>query len=206
MKKIIYIDCGNGAAGDMLLSALFHKTLGRKGVGEVIRLLKIREKFTWSARAVDESGISAFRTVINEEKKREKTFAEIISRIERSAFSRSVREKTKRVFADIARTEAGIHGKSISRIHFHELGWLDSFLEISGFFWGLERLGIDEVTVSPVSVGAGEVNCRHGILPNPAPATLELLKGFIVEGRAVEEEITTPTAAAILKNVSSGSG
>jgi hypothetical protein len=117
-----------------------------------------------------------------------------------------VKEKSKEIFQRIASVEAKIHRKPTDRIHFHEIGGLDSIVDIVGSVWGLQQMGTDEIHVSKVNVGAGFVECEHGVLPVPAPATLSLMKGKPIYSSGVERELLTPTGAAILTSLGSEFG
>jgi len=102
--------------------------------------------------------------------------------------------------------EAKIHRKPIEEVHFHEIGGLDSVVDIVGSVWGLCQMGVDEIHVSKVNVGTGFVKCQHGILPVPAPATLSLMKGKPIYSSGVERELLTPTGAALLTSLGSEFG
>jgi len=108
------------------------------------------------------------------------------------------------VFRRLAEAEAAVHGVSVEAVHFHEVGAVDALVDIIGSCLALEQLGVDEVWCSPLPVGTGVIHCAHGILPNPAPATVSLLAGFPVVRRAIEAELTTPTGAALLTTLSAG--
>jgi len=117
-----------------------------------------------------------------------------------------VKKKSIEVFQRIASVEAEIHRKPPEEIHFHELGGLDSIVDIAGCIWGFRQIGIDELYVSKVNVGSGFVKCEHGILPVPAPATVALMKGKPIYSSGVEMELLTPTGAALLTSLGSHFG
>jgi len=127
------------------------------------------------------------------------TFEEIVAVIEASRLAAPVKSRAIRAFDFLAEAEGRIHGQPKAKVHFHEVGSLDSVVDVVGASIGLEALGIEHVVSSPLALGMGLVRCEHGTLPSPAPATLEIAKGLPVRGWAVEGELTTPTGAAILK-------
>jgi uncharacterized protein (TIGR00299 family) protein len=131
---------------------------------------------------------------------------EILRIIERSGIEAEVKEKSKEIFKRIASAEAKIHQTPMEEVHFHELGGLDSIVDIVGSVWGIRQLGIEKIYVSKVNVGAGFVKCEHGILPVPAPATLSLMEGKPIYSSGVERELLTPTGAAILTTLGSEFG
>ena len=118
----------------------------------------------------------------------------------------SIKEKSIAVFVRLAEAEARIHSTPVEEVHFHEVGAMDSIIDIVGGVAGMEALGIDEVYCSPLHVGSGTVDCAHGTLPVPAPATLELVKGLPIYSTGVTGELLTPTGAAILTTLAQGFG
>jgi hypothetical protein len=117
-----------------------------------------------------------------------------------------IKRKSREVFERIASVEAKIHRKPTEEIHFHELGGLDSIVDIVGSLWGFQQLGIHKLYVSKVNVGSGFVECEHGILPVPAPATLALMRGKPIYSSGAERELLTPTGAALLTTLGSDFG
>ncbi len=124
--------------------------------------------------------------------------------IESSSLTDPVKKTMFEIFENIAAAEAKIHGKEISDIHFHEVGAVDSIIDIASAAIGLERLKIDRVLSSPIPLGSGEIDTSHGRLPIPAPATLEILKGLPVYQGDFDFEVTTPTGAGIVKTIATG--
>jgi uncharacterized protein (TIGR00299 family) protein len=118
-----------------------------------------------------------------------------------SNISQTAKKLAIQVFKKLADAEAQVHGKKPEEIHFHEVGALDSIADIVSACIGLDALGIEKVYCSPLPVGGGIIECAHGVLPGPAPATMELLKDVPVVGGPVAAELVTPTAAAILTTV-----
>jgi uncharacterized protein (TIGR00299 family) protein len=127
------------------------------------------------------------------------TFEEIVAVLETSGLAAPVKSRAIRAFDFLAEAEGRIHGQPKAKVHFHEVGSLDSVVDVVAASIGLDALGIERVVSSPLALGMGLVRCEHGTLPSPAPATLEIARGLPVRGWAVEGELTTPTGAAILK-------
>jgi uncharacterized protein (TIGR00299 family) protein len=123
-----------------------------------------------------------------------------------SPLSQRVRERSLLVFRKLAQAEAGAHGEPVEKIHFHEVGAVDAILDVVGTAICLEMLGVDKVYSSAIHIGAGTVQTAHGLLPVPAPATAELLKGFPVYGRDADAELVTPTGAALLAALAEPAG
>ena len=119
--------------------------------------------------------------------------------IDGSALSQSIKDKAREVFTAIAIAEAKVHGKAVEEVHFHEVGAIDTIIDIVGCLLGLEYLGIEKVFVGKITTGHGFVKCAHGLMPVPAPATAELLQGLPQEKGRVAKELTTPTGAALAK-------
>lgn len=128
-----------------------------------------------------------------------RNLSDIEAIIDASELSDSVKILSKKMFLHVAEAEAKIHGKSVNEVHFHEVGAVDSIVDIIGVAILFDSLDIDRVVVSPVHVGTGFVRCAHGKIPVPAPATLEILKGIPVYSTGIRNELVTPTGAAILK-------
>lgn len=124
---------------------------------------------------------------------------DIMQIINASDLSAGIREKAARVFTAIAEAEAKVHGKTIDEVHFHEVGAVDTIIDIVGCLLGLEYLEIEKIYVSKVTTGYGFVECAHGLMPVPAPATAELLQQLPQVKGVVDREMTTPTGAALLK-------
>jgi uncharacterized protein (TIGR00299 family) protein len=126
--------------------------------------------------------------------------------IEGSDLPDEVKQRGLAIFRRLAQAEAKVHGAPVESIHFHEVGAMDAIVDVMGAAIGLWLLGVEKVYASPVHVGRGTVKCAHGVLPVPAPATLELLKGVPIYGRDVDVELVTPTGAAILTTVTESFG
>jgi hypothetical protein len=128
-----------------------------------------------------------------------RTYREITALIDAAPLSPGVKARSLTAFRLLGEVEARIHGQPLETVHFHELGALDTIVDVVGVALGLERLGVARVFCSPLPMGWGMIAAGHGRLPNPAPATLELLKGLPVYGTDLPGELVTPTGAVILK-------
>jgi len=205
--KIAYFDCFSGASGDMILGSLIDAGLSPKRLREELKKLRIPTVHL-RAKKVLKGGISATQVMVEgkSEKRSHRNLKEILRIVERSGVEAEVKEKSKEIFKRIASVEAKIHQTPMEEVHFHELGGLDSIVDIVGSVWGIRQLGIGKIYVSKVNVGSGFVKCEHGILPVPAPATLFLMEGKPIYSSGVERELLTPTGAAILTTLSSEFG
>lgn len=130
-----------------------------------------------------------------------RTYKDIVNLIESAGFSKEVEETALRVFKKIGLAEGHIHGIALDQVHFHEVGAVDSIVDIVGASILIHQLGIEKVVSSPIPVGCGKVHIDHGIYPVPAPATLEMLKGVPIENSEVRFELTTPTGAAVVSEL-----
>jgi len=130
-----------------------------------------------------------------------RTYADIEKIINKSRINKSVKEKSIDIFHRIAKAEAKIHNRKSSEVHFHEVGAIDSIVDIVGSAAGIDFLGVDECIASTVPLGSGFVKCQHGTMPVPAPATLEILRGVPVYSSNIKSELVTPTGAAILASL-----
>jgi len=205
--RIAYFDCFSGASGDMILGSLIDAGLGLRLLKQELGKLRI-PTINLKVRKVVKAGISATQVIVEgrNEKRSHRNLKEILRIIERSGLEAKLKEKSKEVFERIASVEAKIHRKPMEEVHFHEIGGLDSVVDIVGSVWGLSQIGVDEIHVSKVNVGTGFVKCLHGILPVPAPATLSLMKGRPIFSSGVEKELLTPTGAALLTSLGSQFG
>lgn len=197
--RIAYFDCFSGASGDMILGALIDVGINPKALKEMLKRLGI-SSIHLKVRRVLKAGISGTQVILEgkREKRAHRNLKEILRVIHKSRMDNAVKEKSIEIFNRIASVEAGIHQIPLEEVHFHELGGLDSIIDIVGAVYGIRELGIEEIYVSKINVGGGFVRCEHGILPVPAPATLGLIKGKPIYSSGTERELLTPTGAAIL--------
>jgi uncharacterized protein (TIGR00299 family) protein len=204
--RIAYFDCFAGASGDMILGALLDAGIKPEvWQGELSRLNL--SGYELRIDRVQKQGIAATAVrVLVSEGSQERRLAEIEELIGASQLPAEVKETGVEVFRRLAVAEARVHGTTPDRIHFHEVGGVDAIIDIVGAVLGLQLLGIEEVYASALPLGHGFVDCAHGRLPLPAPATVELLQGVPVLSRDVEGELVTPTGAAILTTLARGFG
>ena len=199
--KLLYLDCFAGISGDMLLGALIDLGVSEGALRSELGKLKL-PGYTISTRRVMKQNISATKfdcieaTSIRPQQHR--GYTEIAGMISSSGLSENVKRRALSVFKRIGEAEAKIHGVPLEKIHFHEVGAVDSIVDIVGACIVLEALGVDEVQALPPGLGSGFVETAHGKFPVPAPATLELLKGVPVQLSSEPVELVTPTGAALL--------
>lgn len=216
--KTIYLDCSMGAAGDMLMAALYELLPEKEAFLEKMNALGL-PGITLFAEPSVKCGITGthMRVLVHGEEEgaahahthghshdneHEHTHAglhEIEHRISHLALSETVRENVLAVYRSIADAESRVHGVPVDEIHFHEVGSLDALADVTGVCLLFEMLAPEQVLCSPVHVGSGQVRCAHGILPVPAPATARLLEGIPVYGGSIQGELCTPTGAALLR-------
>ncbi len=130
-----------------------------------------------------------------------RSYKDIIEIIETSSLNENVKKLAKDIFLNIGLAEAKVHDKSLDEVHFHEVGAIDSIVDIVGAAVCIDALDVDEIVASPVHVGTGFVKSQHGVIPVPAPATLEILKGVPIYSRGIRSELVTPTGAGIIKSI-----
>ncbi len=205
--RIAYFDCFSGASGDMILGALIDAGLNPRRLREALTKLRI-PTVRIRVRKVLKKGISGTQVLVEgrNEKRFHRNLNEVLQIIKRSRVEKEVRERSEEIFRRIASVEGKIHQIPTEEVHFHELGGLDSIVDIVGAVWGIRELGIEKIHVSRVNVGAGFVKCEHGILPVPAPAALSLMEGKPIYSSGVERELLTPTGAALLATLGSEFG
>ncbi len=198
--KIVYFDCFAGISGDMTVGALLDLGVPLAVLQEQLSGLSIpRSSYSLRMDKTDRKGIRASKfTVHLEEHQPHRHYADIAGMIEKSSLAEGVKEKAQRIFFRLAEAEAKVHGVEIGHVHFHEVGAVDSIVDIVGTAVCLDYLNIGEIHVSALPLGSGYVETAHGRLPVPAPATAELLRGIPVHGALGEGERVTPTGAAIV--------
>ena len=207
--KLLYLDCFAGISGDMFLGALLDLGVSENALRAELAKLKL-PGYTISTRRVVKQNIAAtkFDCIVVEHaahhppsprlRRASRGYADIAAMIEKSALTKNVKRRALSVFKRLGMAEAKIHGVPLEKIHFHEIGAVDSIVDIVGACVALETLGVDEVQASPLRLGSGFVETAHGRFPIPAPATLELLKGVPTQLSIESGELVTPTGAAIL--------
>lgn len=210
--RILYLDCGMGAAGDMLAAALIELLPDPQRAVDELNRLGLPGVCFWTERA-QRCGIAGtrMRVMVDGHEEGEYSHAHIGLRevetvLAHTAVSGNVCREVLAVYGRLAQAESRVHGVTVEQVHFHEVGMLDAIADITAVCWLMERLGVDAVYASPVHVGCGQVRCAHGILPVPAPATAELLRGVPIYGGGIEGELCTPTGAALLVHFVSAFG
>jgi len=212
---ILYCDCFSGISGDMFLGALLDAGLPIEHLSKQFKLLNLPEFQGVTAEKVNKGAFAAtlLKLEIHEHKEEHdhpdnhsshhRHLGDIRSLIESSGLSDAVRQTSLKIFQKLAEAEAKVHGSSIEEVHFHEVGAVDSILDIVGVTIGLEFFNIQSVFSSALPLGTGQINTQHGLLPLPAPATLELMRlaqAPVVASKATVE-LVTPTGAAILASL-----
>jgi uncharacterized protein (TIGR00299 family) protein len=198
---LVYLDCFSGMSGDMFLGALLDAGLSFERLQEGLAALHV-SGYQLALEAYTDKGIRGkrFSIQVTELPQPERHLAEIEQIITASRLPEIIQQGALGIFRALAEAEARVHGVPVEAVHFHEVGAIDALVDIVGAVIGLHALGIEQVYCSPLPLTTGQVHTAHGLLPVPAPATLELLRrvGAPWVPRAAEGELVTPTAAAIL--------
>jgi uncharacterized protein (TIGR00299 family) protein len=199
--KLAYFDCQSGISGDMLLGALVDCGVSIDLIKEGLALIPV-QGYEISVNRVNKAGLISTRLdVVADETVKERRLAEILSIVSESRLPENIKSKALAVFQRIGAVEAGIHGVDVENIHLHELGGLDTIIDVVGVLLGMEILSIDRVFASPLPLGTGYIQSAHGTIPLPAPATLALLEGVPIIGSEINKELVTPTGAALLTSL-----
>jgi uncharacterized protein (TIGR00299 family) protein len=202
-----YLDCFSGISGDMTLGALVDAGVSIDALRSELTKLNL-SGYEITAEKVLRSGLSATKVHVRLDDKPQpaRHLADIRNIIETSELSGTIKQKSISIFERLAEAEARVHGTTPDKVHFHEVGAVDAIVDIVGSVIGLEMLGITAIAASAINLGSGSIKTAHGILPVPAPATVELLKGIPSYGSSVPFELTTPTGAVIISTLSSSFG
>ncbi len=198
--RILYYDCFSGISGDMHLGAMVDLGVDPEALTAQLELLGL-EGYKIKVSRDNRKGIAGTRVdVVTDGNVRHqpRNLDDITGIIKRSGLSGPVKQRSLAMFRKLAEAEAKVHDKNIQEIHFHEVGAVDSIVDIVGAAICIDIIKPDRIMASEVELGGGTVKCAHGIFPVPAPATAEILKGIPVRSGAVQEEATTPTGAVIL--------
>jgi pyridinium-3,5-bisthiocarboxylic acid mononucleotide nickel chelatase len=204
--RIAYFDTISGISGDMTLGAFISAGVSVDELISEIQKLNLNG-FELSARHITRNGIVAVQVevVISEQPQYHRHLKDIEALIDKSDLSIGIKECSKKIFHEVATAEAKVHNTSIEKIHFHEVGAIDSIVDIVGTAICIEKLGIQAVYSSSIKVGnGGTVKTQHGMLPVPTPATMEILRNYPIVLTDIPFELTTPTGAAIVKALSQG--
>ena len=218
-KRILYLDCFSGISGDMFLGALIDIGASVETICQGLALLPIHDEYELAIAPLEYSGIKGTSMTIKlkgktqpahtheheheHEHEHGRSYADIKLMIEQSSLSERVREIALGVFLTIGQAEAAVHGKSLADVHFHEVGAVDSIVDIVGSALALDDLGIDEIISSPLSDGGGWILCRHGLIPVPVPAVMKMLEGTSIPYRTgtADTELVTPTGMGLIKTL-----
>ena len=218
---VLYFDCFSGAAGDMILGALLDAGLPLDDLRRALGSLAIDREAVWTER-VTRAGVSATKFHVRDDESparhahdedgdghsrkhngkhshaAHRTIAEIVHLIDGSALSAPAKSRAKAIFGQLAEAEAAVHETPIEKVHLHEVGALDSIIDIVGTVYALECLGLDRIVASPLNVGGGSIRSAHGLYPVPAPATTRLLQGAPIYSGPQQAELVTPTGALLV--------
>lgn len=196
--KAAYFDCFSGVSGDMILGSLIDCGLDISLLKAELSRLDLHD-YEISANRVMKNGISGTQfTVGTTGHHHHRGLSDILAIIQKSSLKNSVKQSASDIFRKIATIEADIHGIDIESVHFHEIGAVDSIIDVVGACAALDLMGVEAVYASRINVGEGFVQTAHGLLPVPAPATAAILAGVPVYSSGIEAELATPTGAAIL--------
>jgi uncharacterized protein (TIGR00299 family) protein len=229
VSRLLYFDCFSGISGDMVLGALVDAGLPMARLKEALGSLAV-DGYHVHAEKVLRAGLSATKFVVHEENGTRgsrldhqhdhhhhdhahhhshhphRSLPEIFGLIDKAALSPAGRDRAKALFQRLAEAEAAIHDMPVEKVHLHEVGALDSIIDIVGAVFGLEWIGADQIVSSPLNVGGGMVHSAHGHFPVPAPATVKLLGSAPVYSGAVQKELVTPTGALLVSSYVSSFG
>lgn len=199
--KVLYFDCFTGASGDMILSALLDLGLGVDFLQQLSSLLGL-EGVEFKVEKVKKQGITATSlSILAPKRGHSLSYKEIRQILMDAQLKKEVKEKSLHILNRIASAEAHIHGIDIEEVHFHELGGVDTVIDIAGSVAGIEELGVKNIFSSPLPISYGWIEIEHGIFPIPAPATMKLLEGVPIRRVNIEGETLTPTGAGIITSL-----
>jgi uncharacterized protein (TIGR00299 family) protein len=197
--RVAYFDCFSGISGNMILGGLLDLGVPQHVLERGLAKLKL-ESFDIVLTVDKTANLRGTHVKIRpkEEPLRERSFREIRDLVEQSSLAKRIKQASVEVFQRLAEIEGKIHQQEADDVHFHEVGALDSIIDIVGALIGIDYLKLDAVYASQIPLGRGMIQSRHGILPIPVPATVELLKGVPVYDSKIEAEMVTPTGAALI--------
>jgi uncharacterized protein (TIGR00299 family) protein len=204
---IAYFDCFSGISGDMILGALVDLGVESEFLKNELEKLDITG-YSFDVKKVEKNHITASDVYISvkQDEQHSRSFKDIIKLIDKSSLDKDVKDLSKKIFKRLAEAEGKVHNTSIDKVHFHEVGAVDSIIDIVGSVIGLKKLGVEQIFCSQLPLGSGFVKCSHGIIPIPAPATTELLRNIPVYQSDADHEMVTPTGAAIITTIADGFG
>ncbi len=197
----LYLDTFSGISGDMVLGLLVDLGVSLESIESQLRALPV-EGYRLACRREQRSGIEGTRIeVLCEEQHHHRTWADIDRMLAESSLAAAVRELSRRIFRRIGAAEAKVHGIAMEKVHFHEVGAVDSIVDVVGAAAGLQLLGAEQVVCGALPMSRGTIRTAHGAYPLPAPATLEILRGCPLSDGDSDRELVTPTGAAIAAEV-----
>jgi pyridinium-3,5-bisthiocarboxylic acid mononucleotide nickel chelatase len=200
MVRAVHFDCFSGLSGDMTLGALIDAGVEADAIRQGLDSLGL--PITLRVSKVRKGGFAATQAVIEAPTETSHRYlSDVEDILARGKLSARQRDLALRIFRRLAEAEAAAHGMPLDKVHFHEVGALDSIADIAGAAIGLDLLGAERITSRSVPTGSGTIKCAHGIMPIPTPGTAALLKGVPLAGSPIQAELTTPTGAAILTTV-----
>ena len=206
--KTMYLDCFSGISGNMLLGALIDAGLPEETLRQQLSKLHLHG-YELIIKKVVKCGIHAVYVDVkltHGHDHHHRHLVDIFTIIDSSELEQKVKDDSKKIFLLLAEAEAKVHGVAVDVIHFHEVGAVDAIIDIVGTAFGLHYLGIEAIYTSKLHVGSGFVQCAHGLMPVPAPATAELLKSIPYYSGDIKKELVTPTGAAVIAALGSGYG
>ena len=200
--RVIYFDCFAGISGDMTIGALIDLGIDVESLKQQLASLGL-SGYQIKVDRVERSGIAAtkFDVLVDTSTQPARHLADIREIIANSKLSDLARSRSIQAFERLAEAEARAHGTTVDKVHFHEVGAIDSIIDVVGVMIGVEMLGVDRFVSSSLRVGYGTVKAAHGLLPVPAPGTAELLRGAPIYAGQIEGEFVTPTGAAIVTSL-----
>ncbi|EMR74226.1 TIGR00299 family protein [Thermoplasmatales archaeon SCGC AB-539-N05] len=204
---VAYFDCFSGIAGDMILGALINLGVDSNYLKKELGKLNI-SGYTFDVKKVEKNHITCtdVSITVKGEQQHHRSLSDINKIIDNSSLDIDVKKLSKKIFYRLAEAESEIHNMAVEKVHFHEVGAVDSIMDIVGASIGLKKLGVENVFSSSLPLGKGFVTCSHGVIPIPAPATVEILKNVPVYQTGADHEMVTPTGAAVITTIANNFG
>ncbi len=208
---MIYFDTSSGISGDMILGALVDAGVPLEKLKKELSKLPVRG-YELQSRKVKRAGFLAtkadviLKAGVRRQESGVRRWKEIEKIIKTSSLSKDIKQKGLQIFKRLFDAEAKVHGERVDKVHLHELGAVDCIVDIFGALIGLDIMGVKKIYASPLNLGSGTIKTEHGILPVPAPATLELLKNIPIYSSDITYELTTPTGAVLISSLADGFG
>lgn len=195
---VAYFDCFSGICGDMILGSIIDLGLDEEFLKKELKKLNL-SGYEINVKKVERNHLAGTDVdIVVKEKQHHRNLSDINKIIDESTLDKEIKQISKEIFEKLARAESKVHNTTVEKIHFHEVGAVDSIIDIVGAVIGVDKLGITEIYCSHLPLGNGFVTCSHGVIPVPAPATVELLKNVPVYSTDRKQELVTPTGAAII--------